>query len=111
MPTLSALIGPNCLRELFCGHIMTRSGSGSAKRSDSGQKGNIKNFFAKKEEEAAKEVSASGDASEAKAKSPGHSPGKTSDYESEVGIADLLFSLKIVVNSNFSFQLGCFPNH
>ena len=65
---------------------MTRSGS--AKRSDSGQKGNIKNFFAKKTEaqEATKEVSADGDASKEKAKSPGHSPGKTSDYESEVTI-------------------------
>ena len=79
---------------------MTRAGSGSAKRSDSGQAGNIKNFFAKKTEdpetakEETSEVSANGDAaSEAKAKSPkakspGQSPGKTSDYESEVSLAD-----------------------
>ena len=70
---------------------MTRAGSGSAKRSDSGPKGNIKNFFEKKpaEEapEATKEVSANGDVSETKAKSPGQSPGKTSDYESEVSAA------------------------
>ena len=71
---------------------MTRAGSGSAKRSISGQ-GNIKNFFAKKAAEPettkeASEVSANGDAvSESKAKSPGQSPGKTSDYESEVSIA------------------------
>ena len=82
---------------------MTRAGSGSAKRSDSGQ-GNIKNFFAKKAEDPettkdeTSEVSANGDAvSDAKAKSPkakspkakspGQSPGKTSDYESEVSIA------------------------
>ena len=77
---------------------MTRAGSGSAKRSDSGQKGNIKNFFsAKKDPEATKEsaeVSANGDGvTEAKAKSPGHSPGKTSDYESEVGIAGFFIFL------------------
>ena len=69
---------------------MTRAGSGSAKRSDSGPKGNIKNFFEKKTAEApeaTKEVSANGDVSETKAKSPGQSPGKTSDYESEVSAA------------------------
>ena len=66
---------------------MTRAGSGSAKRSDSGQ-GNIKNFFAKKAEAPeSMEVAATGD-TEAKAKSPGHSPGKTSDYESEVGVPE-----------------------
>ena len=90
---------------------MTRSGSGSAKRSDSGQKGNIKNFFAKKDEapaETAKKVSANGDASEAKAKSPGHSPGKTSDYESEVGIADFPFFINIGVNSDLKQQSSAF---
>ena len=52
---------------------MTRAGSGSAKRSDSGQ-GNIKNFFAKKAEAPeSREVAATGDTAEAKAKSPGHS--------------------------------------
>ena len=67
---------------------MTRARSSSAKRSDSGQ-GNIKNFFGKKaggEDAGAKEaaeVAANGDAAEPKAKSPGQSPGKTSDYESE----------------------------
>ena len=65
---------------------MTRARSSSAKRSDSGQ-GNIKNFFGKKaggEDAGAKaEVAANGDAVEPKAKSPGQSPGKTSDYESE----------------------------
>jgi len=67
---------------------MTRARSSSAKRSDSGQ-GNIKNFFGKKAggEDAganeAAEVVANGDAAEPKAKSPGQSPGKTSDYESE----------------------------
>ena len=67
---------------------MTRAGSGSAKRSDSGQ-GNIKNFFTKKAEAPeSMEVAATGDAAEAKAKSPGHSPGKTSDYESEVGVPE-----------------------
>ena len=76
---------------------MTRAGSGSAKRSDSGQ-GNIKNFFTKKAEA---EVAATGDAAEAKAKSPGHSPGKTSDYESEVGVPE-----NVVWSFNSNFDLS-----
>ena len=80
---------------------MTRAGSGSAKRSDSGQ-GNIKNFFTKKAEAPeSMEVAATGDAAEAKAKSPGHSPGKTSDYESEVCVPE-----NVVWSFNSNFDLS-----
>ena len=105
---------------------MTRAGSGSAKRSDSGQ-GNIKNFFAKKAAEPettkeASEVSANGDAvSEAKAKSPtakspGQSPGKTSDYESEVSIAGYsnqsLFDVAALpILLNLFLDVADFSNH
>ena len=47
------------------------------------------------------EVAATGDAAEAKAKSPGHSPGKTSDYESEVGVPE-----NVVWSFNSNFDLS-----